>query len=84
MAAGECTAEVFKSQSPLFNKKIVFIDAQAAVNSDFITVTKLTTVQGCYLQCIADGTVGACTMATNVITVTNAGNKLWTGFCWGV
>ena len=84
MAVAEFTAEVFNSQTPLLNKKLIFISAQAAVNSDFITVTKLTTVQGCYLQCVADGTVAICTIATNVITVTNAGNRLWSGFCWGV
>jgi len=83
MAAGEMTAEVFNSQGPLFNKKVVFIDAQAAVNSDYITVSKLTTVQGSYLQA-TDGTIALSTHATNVITVTNAANKLWSGFCWGV
>lgn len=83
MVAGECTAEVFSSQSPLFNKKIVFIEAQAAVNSDFVTVSKLTTVQGSYLQA-SDGTIALSTHATNVITITNAGVLLWKGFCWGV
>lgn len=82
MGAAEMTSESFNSQTPLLNKKIVFISAQAAVNSDFITVSKLTSVEGSYLQA-ADGTVAVSTHATNVITVTNASNLLWKGFAWG-
>ena len=83
MAAGEFSDETFQSQSPLIAKKIVFIVGTAAIDTDFITVTKLTTVEGCFLQA-ADGTLGVCTIVGNKITVTNAGALDWNGFCWGV
>jgi hypothetical protein len=83
MVAAELSPETFESQSPLLAKKLVFITGTAAINDDFVTVTKLTTVQGCYLQA-ADGTVGLCTYAGNKITITNAGVLAWSGFAWGV
>jgi hypothetical protein len=83
MAAAEMESETFESQSPLLAKKLVFINATSTENSDFITVTKLTTVQGCYLQA-ADGTIGLCTYSTNKIVVTNGGVLVWSGFAWGV
>jgi hypothetical protein len=83
MVAAIMTGQTYSSQSPLFNKKIVFVSgAQATVNSDWIDVAKLTTVEGAFMQS-STGIVGTCTFGTNRITITNADNLVWSGFCWG-
>ncbi len=63
-------------------RSLVFVQAQSASNSDTITVTGLTSVIGAYVVS-SGGTAGTCTFATNVITVTNGSNLLWSGLAWG-
>src|SRR5229473_725413 len=77
----EFTAETFAKFDGA-GKYLIFITATAAVNNDTITVPGITTVKGCYLMSTT-GVVGTVTMATNVITVTNAGALLWSGLAWG-
>jgi hypothetical protein len=62
--------------------KLYYVKGKAAINSDYITVAGLSSVQGCILTA-TDGTVGTQTISTNVITVTNAGALYWSGFVWG-
>ena len=87
----EFTSKVVMGISPIgqgagaasLYKTVLFIQGVCATNSDTITVTGLTTVNGAFLIA-TDGTVGAMTFATNVITVTNGSTKTWSGLCWGV
>lgn len=62
--------------------KLVYVKGTSAVNSDTFTVSDLATVVGAFLIA-SDGTVGTMTFATNVITVTNGGTKVWSGLAWG-
>ena len=78
----EFSAESIKNVSPQVGKKLVFVQGTAAINSDFITVPELSIVEGAFVVA-TNGTVGTCTFATNVITVTNAGALTWSGLAWG-
>ncbi len=60
----------------------VHIKGTSQVNSDTFTVAGMTTVEGCALMA-SDGTIAACTLSTNVITITNSGTKVWSGPVWG-
>ncbi len=62
--------------------RLVYVKGTCAVNSDTFTVSDLTTVVGAFLIA-SDGTVATMTFATNVITVTNGGTKVWSGLAWG-
>lgn len=61
---------------------LLFVKGTSAVNSDTLTVTGLTTVVGAFLIA-SDGTVGTMTFASNIITITNGGTKVWSGLAWG-
>jgi hypothetical protein len=63
-------------------RQLYFVRGASAVNSDTLTVSSLTTVEGAYLVSTT-GVAGTCTFATNVITVTNGGALTWTGLAWG-
>lgn len=63
--------------------RLCAIQGASAANSDTFTVSNLTTVRGATLLA-TDGTAGTMTLATNVLTVTNAGAKTWNGLAWGV
>lgn len=65
------------------DRRVIYIEGQAAANSDTFTVNELTTVKGCSLMS-SGGTAGTVTLATNVITVTNASNLAWSGLAWGI
>lgn len=79
----EFTAKTIQLQEPrVASTWLVFVKGASGVNSDTFTVTGLTTVVGAFLIA-SDGTVGTMTFATNVITVTNAGAKTWSGLAWG-
>jgi len=83
MTTAEVTVETFKQAFPNAGEKIMYVIATAANNSDYITVTGLSVVKGAYIIA-SDGTVGTCTFATNIVTVTNGGTKTWSGIVWGV
>jgi hypothetical protein len=86
--AAEMTTETIVSQQPyptFANRKVYFVVGTATTNSDFITISGLTTVQGALLsRTDSVGTFGTCTYATNVVTVTNATTGVWSGIVWGV
>ena len=79
----EFADEVFQPQGPVFDKKMVFVTGTAADNADWMTVSGITTIEGAHLMA-TDGTVGAFTFATNVLTMTNGGVLVWHGIVWGV
>ncbi len=74
--------------SPLGNpglwKTVVWVQGTTAATGDILTVTGLTTVQGCYLA-QATGTVPtSISLSGNVITINNAGGALtYSGLAWG-
>jgi hypothetical protein len=82
MTATEMTSESIKQAIPNSGKKVIFIQGISATNSDYITVTGLSVVEGAYVIA-TDGTVGTCTFATNIVTVTNGSTKTWSGLAWG-
>jgi len=82
MVAAELTSGSKYQMLPNAGKKMIWVQGTAAANNDFITVTGLSVVEGAYLIA-TDGTVGAMTFSTNVITITNAGTKTFSGFAWG-
>jgi hypothetical protein len=84
MTVAEMTAESIKQVMPNAGKKLIYISGKSAQDSDYITVTGLSVVEGAVLIDNATGTKGTLTFATNVVTVTNAtATTLWTGFAWG-
>lgn len=64
--------------------RLVFIKGTTAATGDTLTVSDLTTVIGAYLS-QANGTVPTSIgLATNVITINNAGGALtYSGLAWG-
>jgi hypothetical protein len=83
MTTAEVTSGVWKQAFPNSGLKIVYLKGTGVTNSDYFTVDPLASVKGAYLIA-SDGTVGTCTFATNVVTVTNAEALTFTGFAWGV
>lgn len=80
----EVTVKTIQLQEPRINSVwLAYVKGTSAVNSDTLTVTPFTTVIGAYLIA-SDGTVGTMTFATNVITITNGGTKVWSGLVWGI
>lgn len=81
----EFTTKVIAELAPNLpgtQRRLVFVRGISAVNSDTLTVSDLTTVEGAFLISTT-GTVGTMTFATNVITVTNGSTLTWTGLVWG-
>ena len=54
-------------------KKVLQISATVHATNDTITLSDVTTINGAALLKRADGSAVTCTVATNVITVTQAG-----------
>ena len=82
-AAAEVTVETFSQQGPVLNKKLIFFTGTGVSVNDFVTVTPLTTVQGCYFVA-SDGTIPTFTFATNVITFIDLKALVYQGIIWGV
>jgi len=78
----EFTSKSIQMAAPVGNKKVVFVKGVSAVNSDTLTVSGLSSVEGAYLVSTT-GVAGTLTFATNVITVTNGGALTWSGLAWG-
>lgn len=76
------SSETFINEIPALGKKIVYVKATSATNSDYITVTGLSSIDGCALMA-TDGTVGTVTFSTNILVVTNGSTKTWSGLVWG-
>lgn len=66
------------------NVRLVYIKGTTGATGDTLTVSNLTTVVGAYLS-QANGTLPTSIgLATNVITINNAGGALtYSGFAWG-
>ena len=88
MGAAEFSSKTIIKANPQYmlpGKLCFFITGTSAASNDFFTVTGLTTVEGIMFLNSTVGAVAATyTCATNVITVTNASNLVWTGVVWGV
>lgn len=83
MTSAEMSSKTINVQGPAIAQKVSFITGTAAHDTDFFTVTGITTIKGCYMVA-TDGTVGQCTFTTNVITMINGGTLVWNGFVWGI
>lgn len=87
MPAAELTSEtIAESHIPAFSlesRKFFYVKGTSAANSDFLTLSKLTTVEGGFLIG-SDGTVITMTFSTNKITLTNSGTLTVSGLAWGV
>lgn len=87
MAAAEMESESFiRLTDPNFalnGYKAYLVYCTSTENSDYLTVSKLSTVKGAVLTA-TDGTAGTMSISTNVVTVTNGGTKSWSGLVWGI
>ena len=54
--------------------------------NETLTVPELTTIKGAFLTNLADNANDTCTVATNVITLTQAtiSDNTYSGFAWGI
>ena len=79
-----CTSGAEIQLLPNAGKKLLFFQGTSVNNTDFFTLDggKFAVVEGCFPRA-TDGTVGAITRATNVITFSNGSTKKWSGFAWG-
>lgn len=83
----EVTAKTIQELAPNLpgtSVRLVFVRGTTNATGDTLTVSDLTTVHGAYLQ-QANGTLpSSIGLATNVITINNAGGALtYTGLAWG-
>jgi hypothetical protein len=81
-AVAEMTTESVIEVTPNCGRKFVFVQGTSTENSDWITVTDLSAVEGAVLTA-TDGTIATMTFATNKITITNGSTKVWSGIAWG-
>ena len=71
-------------------KKMFIVQGTSANNGDTMTITGLTTIQGAYGICTTAGTLtqvgtgSLYSVATNVLTLNNGENAVWTFLVWGV
>lgn len=83
----EATAKTIQELAPNLpgaSTRLVFIKGTTNASGDTLTVPNLTTVSGCYLTQNTGALPTSITLATNVITITNAGGALtYTGLAWG-
>lgn len=83
----EVTAKTIQELAPNLpgaQLRLVYVKGTTAATGDTLTVSDLTTVIGAYLS-QANGTLPtSVSLATNVITINNAGGALtYSGLAWG-
>lgn len=83
----EVTAKTIQELAPNLpgtQNRLVYVKGTTAATGDTLTVSDLTTVVGAYLS-QANGTLpSSISIATNVITINNAGGALtYSGLAWG-
>jgi hypothetical protein len=84
MTSAELTSETSQQVMPNNGVKFTFWTGTAVNNTDYVTLTDLTIVQGA-VAFATDGTAGTISVgnATNVVTFSNGGTKTWKILAWG-
>jgi len=82
MTATEMTSKTVTQLTPNCGKKLMFVQGTSTENDDWIVVAGLSTIEGAYLRA-TNGTLGTATWTSNLLTITNGGVLVWSGFVWG-